>query len=269
MIKINLTPVEELENPTWWIPDLSVLLLVLAISLGGVYIYVSSVEAEIALQEADKARMAAETQALSADVERFNSLNQKIEQLESKKFSLKRITESKLVRFLPIILLENIQNLKPSGVWLTALAFIDKKADPQAAPPPPPAPDPNQQPPAVAAVPKPIVPVDSQGAEYPFVIEISGSATSNVQIAEFMLALKTTQNQAYEKSDLRTQLFFSDVAINFSQVSTQKADGKSTDYVNFKLQLNSRERSGRDTDNTGKFSQFIDDFRRNGQASMN
>jgi Tfp pilus assembly protein PilN len=270
VIKINLTPVEELENPYWWIPDLAVLLLALAISLGGVYIYVSSVEAEIAVQEADKNRMAAETQALTADVERYNSLNQKIEQLESKKFSLKRITESKLVRFLPIILLENIQNLKPAGVWLTALAFIDKKADNQAMTPPPP--DPNQPPPvdgsAQAAVPRP-TPVDGLGTDYPFVIEISGSASSNVQIAEFMMALKTTQSQAYEKSDLRTQLFFSDVAINFSQVSTQKAEGRASDYVNFKLQLNSRERTGRDSDNTGKFSQFIDDFRRDGQASMN
>lgn len=273
MIKINLTPVEELENPYWWIPDLTVLLLALAISLGGVYIYVSTVEAEIAAQEADKNRMIAETQALTSDVERYNSLNQKIEQLESKKFSLKRITESKLVRFLPIILLENIQNLKPAGVWLTALAFIDKKADPAQAMAPPPA-DPNQAPaaggtaPNTPATPKPAL-VDGLGTDYPFIIEISGSATSNVQIAEFMMALKTTQTQAYEKSDLRTQLFFSDVAINFSQVSTQKAEGRSSDYVNFKLQLNSRERSGRDGDNTGKFSQFIDDFRRDGQASMN
>ncbi len=270
MIKINLTPVEELENPYWWIPDLAVLLLTLAISLGGVYIYVSSVEAEIAVQEADKNRMASETQALSGDVERYNSLNQKIEQLESKKFSLKRITESKLVRFLPIILLENIQNLKPAGVWLTALAFIDKKNDNQSVAVPPPA-DPNQQAPAPdaqAAAPKP-TPVDGLGSDYPFIIEISGSASSNVQIAEFMMALKTTQNQAYEKSDLRTQLFFSDVAINFSHVSTQKVEGRSSDYVNFKLQLNSRERTGRDADNAGKFSQFIDDFRRDGQASMN
>ncbi|WP_141731590.1 PilN domain-containing protein [Oligoflexus tunisiensis] len=268
MIKINLTPVEELENPYWWIPDLSVLLVILLLSLGGVYIYVSSVEAEIAALEADKNRMAAETQALASEVERYNSLNQKIELLESKKFSLKRITESKLVRFLPIILLENIQNLKPSGVWLTALAFIDKKADGQQAPPP----DMNQPMAANGAAPgapQAAIPLDGAGAEYPFVIEISGSATSNVQIAEFMMALKTTQNQAYEKSDLRTQLFFSDVALNFSQVSTQKMDGKSSDYVNFKLQLNSRERTGRDTDSTGKFSQFIDDFRRNGQASMN
>ncbi len=265
MIKINLTPVEELENPYWWIPDLSVLLIALLLSLGGVYFYVSSIEAEIALQEADKNRMAAETQSLIADVEQFNSLNSKIVQLESKKISLKRITESKLVRFLPIILLENIQNLKPAGVWLTSLAFLDKKAENPAVAPPPPAP--GQSAPA-EVVPPPAASLYG-GGEYPFIIEISGGAESNVQIAEFMMALRATQNQSYEKSDLRTQLFFSDVAINFSQISTQKNGAQSLDNVTFKLQLNSRERSGKDTENSGRFSQFIDDFRRNGQASMN
>lgn len=273
MIKINLTPLEELENPYWWIPDLAVLLLTLAISLGGVYIYVSTIEAEIAAQEADRNRMISETQALTSDVERYNSLNQKIEQLESKKVSLKRITESKLVRFLPIILLENIQNLKPAGVWLSALAFIDKNGAPaQTLATPFPA-DPNQPVPAGGAAPNtPPAPtptlVDGLGTDHPFSIEISGSATSNMQISEFMMALKTTQNQAYEKSDLRTQLFFSDVAITFSQVVTQKVEGQSSNYINFKLRLNSRERSGRDGDNTGKFGQFIDDFRRDGKANM-
>lgn len=111
--------------------------------------------------------------------------------------------------------------------------------------------------------------MDMAGGDYPFIIEINGAAASNVQIAEFMMALKATQNQSFEKTDLRTQLFFSDVAINFSQISTQKSDAKSADIVTFKLQLFSRERSGRDQENTGKFSQFIDEFRRLGQASMN
>lgn len=269
MIKINLTPVEELENPYWWIPDVSVLLVVLAISLGGVYIYVSSIEAAIALQESERARMSAESQALSAEVEKYNSLNRKIEQLESKKFSLKRITESKLVRFLPIILLESIQNLKPSGVWLTGLAFVDKKSDTPTAG----LRDPGQPASANTAgqpdAPPPAMLMDGQGSERPFNIEITGSATSNLQIAEFMMALKTTQNQSYEQTDLRTQLFFSDVVINFSQIQSQKADGKTSEHFNFKLQLNSSERSSQDGDNSGRFSQFIDDFRRNGQASMN
>jgi hypothetical protein len=213
--------------------------------------------------------MSVETQALSADVEKYNGLNQKIGQLESKKISLKRITESKLVRFLPIILLENIQNLKPSGVWLTGLTFVDKKSDtPMAGQR-----DPSLSPPTNAAGqtanPTAAALVDAQGSERPFDIEIIGSAASNVLIAEFMMALKTTQNQSYEQTDLRTQLFFSDVVINFSQISSQKADAKTSEHFNFKLQLNSRERNSGDADNSGRFTQFIDDFRRNGQASMN
>ena len=85
------------------------------------------------------------------------------------------------------------------------------------------------------------------------------------------MSLKATQNQVYEKSDLRTQLFFSDVAINFSQISTQKgaANDKGQDYIKFQIAADSRERSSNNTENNGRFSQFIDEFRRSGQASMN
>ncbi|RZA10298.1 MAG: hypothetical protein EOP10_35045, partial [Proteobacteria bacterium] len=51
-------------------------------------------------------------------------------------------------------------------------------------------------------------------------IVITGSAVDNVAIAEFMVALKATQNQSFDKGDLRTQLFFSDVGIEFSAIST-------------------------------------------------
>lgn len=278
MIKINLTPVEELENPYWWAPDLSIALVLILLSLGGVYLYVSGIESEIAGMETEKERMITEGQNLSGDVERFNGLNLKIEQLESKKTSLKRITESKLVRFLPIILLENIQNLKPDGVWLTSLGFVDRKAEnpaellmptPVSAPPAPA----DAKNPEETHKPKPASAplVDGVGRDYPFIIEIVGSALDNIQIAEFMMALKATQNQIYEKSDLRTQLFFSDVAINFSQISTRTEElkDKSKSIVNFKLQLNSRERIGNSTEKPGKFTQFIDEFRRNGQAIMN
>ena len=61
----------------------------------------SSIEAEIESKDIEKQRMISETEAVQGEVERFNNLNVKIEQLESKKNSLKRITESKLVRFFP------------------------------------------------------------------------------------------------------------------------------------------------------------------------
>lgn len=272
MIKINLTPYEELENPQWWLPDACALFLVIAISFGAVYFYIQSVESEIAVREADKQRMVEETNALQSDVGRFNDLNSKIATLDNRKTSLKRITESKLIRYLPVILLENIQNLKPDKVWLTALSFVDKKKNANGTTPPPPAANPNgtvnATDPNAADAGGSSGLLTKKGVEFPVSIEVSGSAVDNVAIAEFMMALKSTENQRFETSDLRTQLFFNDVNISFSQISVDSAKKEESDVVNFKLILNFKEKSD-EPDQNGKFSQFIDEFRRTGQASMN
>ncbi|RZA13889.1 MAG: hypothetical protein EOP10_29000, partial [Proteobacteria bacterium] len=137
MIKINLTPFEELDNPRWWVPDAVIIAIVVFLTFGGAYFYISTVEAEIAAKEAEKANMTAETAALQTEVAKFNDLNQKIATLDTRKTALQRITESKLMRYLPVILMENIQNLKPEKVWLTGLAFVDKKKDESVSAPPP------------------------------------------------------------------------------------------------------------------------------------
>lgn len=269
MIKINLTPFEELDNPRWWVPDAAILVLVMLITFGAVYLYIDSIEQKIAAKEAEKASMVTETANLQGEVSKFNDLNTKIGTLDNRKNSLKRITESKLIRYLPVILMENIQNLKPDKVWLTGLAFVDKKKDENV--PPPPAPIPVQ---TDGSVPPP-TPTPVQAApvkkdiEFPTTIEISGSAVDNIAIAEFMLSLKATQNQSFEKSDLRTQLFFSDVGIVFSQISTDKSVKVSSgqEFVSFKLILNFKEKPS--TVQEGKFSQFIDQFNKTGRASIN
>jgi Tfp pilus assembly protein PilN len=289
VIKINLTPIEELENPYWWAPDLAASIVIVGLTFGAVYYHVSSAEGEINQRASEKQRLIDETMALNADVDKFNSLSGKIATLESRKNALRQITESKLVRYLPIILLENIQNLKPDGVWLNSLAFVDKKLDRDgaqaaasaAAPANPPAEggapaDTNAA--ANPPAPAPNLFTDYKQSDFPITIEISGSAKDNVRIAEFMMALKATQNQSFEKSDLRTQLFFSNVGIGFSQIRTQQnqngpAGGggsqtnPSIEFVTFKLQLSFRER-GSSGENNAKFSQFIEDFNRTGSAVM-
>jgi Tfp pilus assembly protein PilN len=267
MIRINLTPFEELDNPRWWIPDVAVLALVVALTFGGVYFYIDSVEQQIAAKIAEKDNMAVETANLQGEVSKFNDLNSKIATLDNRKNALKRITESKLIRYLPVILLENIQNLKPDKVWLTGLAFVDKKKEEAAAAP---APAPVQtdgstpQPAAVAQAPAPV----KKDIEFPVTIEITGTAVDNIAISEFMLSLKATQNQSFEKSDLRTQLFFSDVGIVFSAISTDKgATDDGPESVNIKLLLNFKEKLG--SVQEGKFSQFIDQFNKTGRASVN
>ncbi|MBC7660506.1 MAG: PilN domain-containing protein [Chitinophagaceae bacterium] len=282
MIKINLTPFEELDNPQWWVPDLVALFLVIAITFGGVFFYIDSLNQEIAAKEAEKTTIISETTALEGEVNKSDQLDGKIKTLDMRKDALKRITESKLVRYLPVILMENIQNLKPDKVWLTRLSFVDQKKDlsaptspPVPATPPPAIPGgtpqapPTQDPAATAAAPAP-APIESRrDKDFPVTLQIEGEATDNVSIAEFMVALKATQNQSFEKSDLRTQLFFSDVGIDFSKISTAggSADDKPKEHVAFKLQLQFREKSGATQE--GKFSQFIDQFKRTGEASVN
>ncbi len=273
MIKINLTPFEELDNPRWWVPDAVILAIVFALTFGGVSFYISMIESEITQKEQEIANMQAETTNLQADVSKFNELNQKISTLDTRKNALKRITESKLIRYLPVILLENIQNLKPEKVWLTGLSFVDKKRD-ESAPPPMPAPAPTDgsAPPADGSQAAPGAPTTDltstqKNVEFPVNIEIMGAAVDNVAVAEFMLSLKATQNQAFEKSDLRTQLFFSDVGIVFSAVDTEKSEDSKDAHVKFKLVLSFKEKL--ESQGDGKFSQFIDQFKKTGKARLN
>lgn len=276
MIKINLTPFEELDDPRWWIPDAIVLALSMFFIFGGIYFYASTVEAEINAKENEKINMTAEIENLQGEVSKFNDLNTKIATLDNRKNALKRITESKLIRYLPVILMENIQNLKPDKVWLTGLTFVDKKK-PEGqevlnAPPPEPVPTEGTEP-VEGAVPEsqpvPDLTVARKDIEFPVTIEISGAAVDNVAIAEFMLSLKATQNQAFEKSDLRTQLFFSDVGIAFSAITSERGqkEGESKEFVSFKLILSFKEKSS--TQSEGKFSQFIDQFKKTGKARVN
>lgn len=272
MIKINLTPFEELDNPRWWVPDAVILVIVVLLTFGGVFLYISSLESAILARENEKASMAAETANLQGEVSKFNDLNQKIATLDNRKNALKRITESKLIRYLPVILMENIQNLKPEKVWLTGLSFVDKKKDESAAaPPPPPVPaatDGGSPPPASGSAEAASVDLSSvrKDIEFPVTIEILGSAVDNIAIAEFMLSLKATQNQAFETSDLRTQLFFSDVNIGFSAISSEKGEKEGPEYVNFKLTLSFKEKVA--TQSEGRFSQFLDEFKKNGSARL-
>lgn len=254
MISINLTPLEELDDPQWWVPDVSIFGIILLLSMGGVYYYTTLLEEDLALKTAEKDRIIQETTALDGEVTKFNDLSSKLSNLESKKSSLQKITESKLMRYLPIILLENIQNLKPEGIWLDSLAFTERKEE-----------NPNG-----AAAPAP--PLPGAATDFPIVIEILGKGRSNIAIAEFMMALKATQNQRFEKSDLRTQLFFNDVIINFTQInsSAQRSgedSGQTVDVVDFRLILTFKERHEDKSDNTAEIEEFIEEFKREGKAT--
>ncbi|SME93228.1 PilN domain-containing protein [Pseudobacteriovorax antillogorgiicola] len=252
MISINLTPVEELENQYWWIPDAVALGVSLLLSIVTVQLYLDGLQSEVDDLNEEIARYERDFRSMRSDIDQFNDLNDKITKLESKKTSLKRITESKLIRYLPVILIENLQNLRPEGLWFNRVSFIDQGGEGN---------ERRNQPEGGTNL------AEIKNGEFPVSIEIEGAAFSHTIIAEFMTSLKATQNQEADASDVRTQLFFNKVAIDIAEItSVQQGDG-STDITSFKLNLGFKERLVTAADRE-KLTQFIKSFKDNGQAIM-
>jgi hypothetical protein len=126
MLKINLVPIDELENPYWYVPDLAVFLIIALVSYFGVDTYLSSIQQEIDETQEKIASLNASTAQLAPDLERFKTLDNDVKTLQTKLQALQKITVSKLERFTPLIVLEHIQNLKPQGVWYTSFTTTNK-----------------------------------------------------------------------------------------------------------------------------------------------
>lgn len=262
MIKINLTPIEELENPYWWIYDLAWLVAVLVLGFFGAQFYLSEIEDKILEVRNQIINVESEIATIKPDANQYDTLRNQVQDLEQKKFALQKITESKLVRYLPIILLENLQVLKPDGLWFQTLKLVDSQVfddgqnglDEQ-----------GQNNGLEAQNTSPQVAQDTNG---PVRIEITGRSMSNSIIAEFMTAIKSTQNQAFDKSDIRTRIFFQNVQLSFSEVAAVRLNNQQKNVVAFKLVMSFKEREKNAADLDMRLSNFIDDFRRNGRAIM-
>ncbi|MBI2603412.1 MAG: PilN domain-containing protein [Deltaproteobacteria bacterium] len=168
MIKINLAPPLELENKYWYIPELVLFALLLGGALLGTELYVGSVEHEIADFQVETQLLRRNTKRLQVDVQRYAQIKTQLDVLAEKIGAIERITVSKIARYLPIILLEHFQNLKPEGMWFTSLSD------------------------------------DSPSKQ----IKIAGAAFDSLLIAEFISALEETKQQEFDPTDIRTHVFF-------------------------------------------------------------
>lgn len=173
MIKINLAPVDELENRLWFVPDLLVALLAFTIGYFGVQLALTHWQDEITAINTTTAEIAQNTKRLKPDLARFDQLQKQVSLLREKIKILTNLTVSKVQRYEPIIVLEAIQNLIPKGVWLTNLSD------------------------------------DSEHS----VISLDGGAFDPLLISEFMSALNTTRSQNLDPSDIRTAVFFDKVQL--------------------------------------------------------
>ena len=121
MIKINLTPPDELESKFWYLPEALGCIVAAFIFYSGVSIYFDYIKDEINENQKQIAEYQKSYNALADDLARFSSLDADIKDLDSKISSLKEIISSKFVKYKILITLEHLHNLKPEGVWFSEI----------------------------------------------------------------------------------------------------------------------------------------------------
>ncbi|MGE0172998.1 MAG: hypothetical protein AB7T49_09445 [Oligoflexales bacterium] len=216
MIRINLAPIDEIEDRHWWIPDVVTFFVLLGLTVAGGNYYLSLKRAEVDRLIEEERNLTASIQSMSVDAKTHDEMLAKIENLDNLRASFSNITQSKVERYLPLVLLEHIQSLKPDGVWLTGIYFKSEGNSPreQTA-----AEDQTGQ----NAQPAQTAPTDqSQSATAPTGrrdIEITGRAFDHVILAEFMTLLKATRNQDYHQNDVRSQIFFDQIGLHFTGIT--------------------------------------------------
>ena len=168
MILINLAPPAALKDKIWFVPELILFILVSAISWTNVQWYLSSIEDEIRQIQSETAEVAKDLAKLHSDVEKFGVITSQIAALKEKLASLEDITVSKVGRYLPIIVLEHLQTLKPEGLWFKSLRQ------------------------------------DSDSRE----IALEGGSFDNLLIAEFMSSIDETRRRPIDTRDVRSMVYF-------------------------------------------------------------
>lgn len=128
MIKINLCPIDELENRFWWVPDAVILAAVALTAYFGVDYYMNSLEQQIAIVQQETSELQEKHEQLKPDLARFKSLDADISSLQTKIESLKNITVSPIAKYKPIIALEHLHNLSPEGLWYSSIKLAENSS---------------------------------------------------------------------------------------------------------------------------------------------
>ncbi|MEN9836241.1 MAG: hypothetical protein RL011_2434 [Pseudomonadota bacterium] len=201
MIKVNLCPVDELENQYWYIPDVLVLIAVAIGAFIAVSNYHDTIREKIDALTAENQSKIESTSKLTPDLERFKNLGADIAELESKIRALQTITVSKLGKYKLVIALEHLQNFKPSGLWVSHIALGSAgKTDGD-----------------IRLQFEKSNAGDVDGSAY----SVEGQAFDNILTAEYMSGMRSTQNQDEKSVDPRTKISFENITLKSAKTPTE------------------------------------------------
>lgn len=192
MILINLTPIDELENKYWYLPDVIVFCTLLLTAWGASEIYLSALSESIEKTRAETAEIQINIERLKPELNRYDNLKKQMELLKEKIRVLRDLTVSKVERYRPVIILEMIQVLAPRGIWLTSIRSNHRSST----------------------------------------IDLSGGGFDPILIAEFMSNLSEPSKSDPDPTDMRTMLFFSEVFLEKVSTGTNdNSDDKDSEKM--------------------------------------
>ena len=149
------------------------LVVVLAASVFSIQAYLGGIRDGIETANNQVQTKGVALEEITKETAKYDQLDQDIVKLNQKLMALKNITVSKISKYKSVILLEQLQNLKPEGVWFNYIG--DNTAGNK--------------------------------------LTIVGKSFDNILVAEFMTALSATKTQDLDESDLRTQIYFEEIRL--------------------------------------------------------
>lgn len=177
MIKVNLAPIDEIESPYWYLPEVLTFVFSIFLAIQGVDLYLDGIRGQVTKAEVSANGYLDGYNKLAPQIKRYESLEKEIGELDAIISAIRRITTSKLHKYKPIIVLEHLQNLKPENLWFSRLEvdLTDSKR----------------------------------------LIKLKGKSIANLDVARFLTALISTRGETVDPSDLRTQIFFDTTSLEF------------------------------------------------------
>lgn len=173
MIKIQLAPYSELEDKQWWAPDVALLLVALIFSNFCFQSYVDRLKSDIVDIDGQTAEFEANIKLIEPELKAFQSLQAQIDTLKAKISALSSITVSKISKYKSVLLLEQLQTLKPEGVWFDTM----------------------------------------KEETFAKSIHLTGFAFDPILIGQFMSDMGATKLQQADPTDMRSQLFYENIVL--------------------------------------------------------
>jgi competence CoiA-like predicted nuclease len=125
MIKIQLAPADEVDSGPWALPDGIVMALIGAIAYFGVTYYLDSIREETAKTTAQAEQWKLDYKKQEPRIQQFQTLNSDVDMLNRRIEAIKKISVSKISRFFSVLFLDNMQTVRPEGLWFSKFTLSD------------------------------------------------------------------------------------------------------------------------------------------------